>query len=85
MSNFQLKCNKCNHVSISINKYNDIVWEDVEQSDRQMGQDICSEGAIDFDCKKCGNEIGITFREWEYPEGSINHSEEDLRNAELIE
>lgn len=50
-------------------------WENVETSEAAMGARNTYVAEWEDVCPKCDNSVSATFTTWEYPEGSVEHSE----------
>jgi hypothetical protein len=82
MSYIKVECKNCKkHHQFNASDFD---FESVDSDERQMGAEITYEGIIERDCA-CGQNIEVTHRFWEYPEGVENHKETECAGAEIIE
>lgn len=78
-----VKCRECGNV-FKINA-SDILfeWERNSVDERSMGPESEYETYESYCCPKCGHQIDITFRVWEYPEGAFNNQEMLINNESV--
>lgn len=79
----RVKCQKCRKVS-TLDR-DDLSIEELYSNERSMGLEIAYGGEIEFPCPKCGNNIEVMYEAYEYPAGSLNHSDTTARGATVIE
>lgn len=84
MSQFiKIKCNKCNAVHPI--KKNDFQIETyVVDDDREMGEEICIESSLEWNCVECKSPLSIKFETFEYPVGVENWTEVTTEGCEVV-
>ena len=65
------KCSKC-QTKYALN-CDELEWEIAESQERQMGAEVNHEAYHEISCKKCGNDMSLTFSCWEYPVGAEDY------------
>ncbi len=78
---FLVQCEECQTQQKIICTYNGANSVD----SREMGDELEHIWQTEVDCNNCGSSISMTYFEWEYPPGEINHSEEEIDGGILIE
>mgnify|MGYP004596350583 FL=1 len=76
MTQIKMKCDKCNEEFAM-----DVEYEYVNSDIRQMGTEKIYSAEIDAECPNCHNPITGTIEYWEYPNGCIDHKNDDNLNA----
>lgn len=65
----KVRCNECQTVVLV-----PLETEEVDRTEREMGPEVTYETTGEASCD-CGNEITYIETNWEYPEGTHNHTE----------
>lgn len=74
------KCKQCGKVKYIPSKNLD--WERIESEEREMGIENHYSTNYEFICE-CGNNISLEFDTWEYPIGTVNYCESNLKGCEI--
>jgi DNA-directed RNA polymerase subunit RPC12/RpoP len=77
------KCSKCGAKHFV--HADDFEFEAQSSDERQMGAEIQHFAEIHALCHNCKEEIELEFEVWEYPAGTINHTNESTVGAEVID
>lgn len=79
-----IRCSSGHEIKKEISK-DELDWEIVEADEREMGTEFLHEAELPIECEQCDEELTVTLRIWEYPEGILNMQEITVDDGEIIE
>jgi hypothetical protein len=78
----EIECD-CGHaITISASE---LEWEETEAFERAMGAERAYVGKVDWECSNCNAEISVAATVSEYPMGTINHAEWEVKCGTLLQ
>jgi hypothetical protein len=82
MAKFTLKCDSCGN--ITDHDYNDLDWDYcVDSIENSMGAESHHEATYENTCP-CTNDIKAVFDCYEYPEGFVDSTNNEITGATLV-
>lgn len=79
-----IKCTSGHEIEKEISK-SELYWEIVEADEREMGTEFLHEAELSIVCEQCDEELTVTLRIWEYPEGILNMQDITVNEGEVVE
>lgn len=80
----EIVCNECGNLFKCRFPSEQLVWEELDANERELGTERYYEAKFICNCTECNKQLVFTCQVWEYPEGKIDYQDIVCDNAQVV-